>query len=325
MNDKSEQSFDSVEEEKQETAKKKSVPWRVTVIALSVTFIVMAAGLAVYSHYLIAKLPSYVANEREEQPLPGSEWQIYREFYCSKHSDLGIMCDSCPGERYAEFGGTMYFGRYSFSIQDATRIRDIYETDEGYLISFDCESGALNGIVFSEEAFSLSSYSEEYSHVEKMMEERLAESKEILSRYVDMSEFVFASDEYIGRISGDSSYSEIVCRFYRYVGEIKTEDNIYVSYFPDGSIKEIWWNDGGAFKDVELLSDTAAMEEIVIAYLLSKEYTSRLPSDTAKWSFEGSESYVDRDGNRILELKVTYVNKSNEQEVQRYVLVHPCG
>ena len=284
----------------------------------------MAAELAVYSYYLIMKLPEYVPDDVAEQPLPESEWQIYSEFYCSKHSDLGIMCDSCPGERYAEFGGTMYFGRYSFSIQDATRIRDIYETDEGYLISFDCESGALNGIVFSEEAFSLNSYSEEYSHVEKMMEERLAESKEILSRYVDMSEFVFASDEYIGRISGDSSYSEIVCRFYRYVGEIKTEDNIYVSYFPDGSIKEIWWNDGGTFKDRELLNDTAAMEEIVIAYLLSKGYTSSLPSDTAKWSFGGSESYVDRDGNRILELKVTYVNKSNEQEVESYELVHPC-
>ena len=158
-----------------------------------------------------------------------------------------------------------------------------------------------------------------------MMEERLDESKKILSRYMDMSDFVFAQEEYIGRSTGNYSYTEIVCRFYRYIGDIKTEDNVYVSYFPDGRIKEIWWNDGGAFRDRALLCDTAVVEEIVTAYLLSKGYISRLPSDTAKWSFEGSESYIDRDGNRILELNVTYVNKSNDQEVQRYVLVHPCG
>ena len=324
MSDRLERSIDSIEEEKLKAPKKKILPLRVTVIVLSAMLIVMAVELAVYSRYLITKLPAYTVDEMPEQSLTEGEWRIYGELNCSKSSELGIRCDGCPRERYAEFGGTTYFGRYSFSIIDATRTRDVYETEEGILISFECGSGIFNGIVFSEETFSLSYYSEEYSLVEKMMEERLAESKEILSRYVDMSDFVFAQDEYIGRTTGNYSYTEIVCRFYRYIGEIKTEDNVYVSYLPNGSIKEIWWNDGGDFKDVETLRDTAVLEELVTAYLLSKGYTSRLPIDTARWSFDGSESYIDRDGNRILELKVAYVNKSNAQEVQRYVLVHPC-
>ena len=83
MSDKLEQPFDSIEEEKQKTPEKKRISWRVTVIALSVTFIVMAAGLAVYSYYLITKLQEKYPNALLICITP---WKINTD---SDRNDLG--------------------------------------------------------------------------------------------------------------------------------------------------------------------------------------------------------------------------------------------